>query len=452
MLRSGLPASGAPLLRAGGAAFTSCPSAALACLASAALAALAALAARATGVVLACGAACALPCASCGRPPRACGSAAAGGSAGRCGVDVRVSLAGDKSHRGNEAKADEVGGGQDKGRLSKAHGTKVALSLQRQRFCRVGWLRPSRRSGDLSRLGGEVLGRLDDSDRTSDSLALTMALKKKSQKPTPRPPSPSAKASSSASEAPPFTSQDASEALRHFQAEAEALPEVEVDVCRADVQLVLINVLTGIKAIEKRQEEIRQKLPLSPLREILELPALALALVHAASKIIEPASKGEIGEKLAELRPVREMTLKQLEIFAGLRLVDDGVVRGIRKGSGLIDSAEDAVRIAEVFRNHEATFAGKHPFTREQIDQLALTGTWLLQHLRKGNAPLKAVESNLEARLRDRLWVLVQRRHEHLREAGVPLFGLKNLDAHIPPLQSRVSGRPGPVAPGPLPA
>ena len=238
-------------------------------------------------------------------------------------------------------------------------------------------------------------------------------------------------------------------AFEHFRPLAQALPEAEVEVCRADVPLVRINASRGVDAISPRLEELGVKRPDLRLGELLEIKPLALALVYAADRVPITGSPGEIAERLARLGPVREMTLLQLEIFGALGLVPVDRVRAIRSGTGKLDTARDAVAIAGMYVEFASVVTGKHPFTEEHFDILVQDGNWLVQELRPGGALRVRVERSEEALLRDRLWTLLLRRHDALREAAVALFGLRRLDEAVPPLQARQAAPRTPAPPTP---
>ncbi len=93
------------------------------------------------------------------------------------------------------------------------------------------------------------------------------------------------------------------------------------------------------------------------------------------------------------------------------------------------------------------TIAGKHPFSPDYLAELAAHGDWLIAHLKPEGAVAAPAEASEAALVRDRMWTLLKRRHAHLREAGVVVFGLDALDDHIPPLGSRTRARPAPKEP-----
>lgn len=58
-----------------------------------------------------------------------------------------------------------------------------------------------------------------------------------------------------------------------------------------------------------------------------------------------------------------------------------------------------------------------------------------------------------EALMRDRFWKLLDERHDKLRTAGVAIWGIKGVDEHVPPLQSRsVAAKPKKQEPPGTPA
>src|SRR5436309_3239031 len=86
-----------------------------------------------------------------------------------------------------------------------------------------------------------------------------------------------------AGERQPFETQDAALATRHFQGEADKIASAEVETCRADVDLARINVDRGVASIRTRLDVVQKKLPLCPIADLLELPALVRALGYVAA-------------------------------------------------------------------------------------------------------------------------------------------------------------------------
>lgn len=244
-----------------------------------------------------------------------------------------------------------------------------------------------------------------------------------------------------------FTTQDANEAYRHFLPRVQAeVPAGEAEVCRISVDIVRANVDRGVGALAPHLARIRERLPLCPIDDVLELPSLSLALVAASGRVVAPASDREIEARFDKFRPMRELTLKQLEIFAELKLVPRPRVAAIRRGSGQVDNARDGIDIAGMFQEFADVLAGKHPFSPEYLAVMAEHANWLLIQLKPSGAHHKPSERAPEAIVRDQLWTVIQRRYDHAREAGVAVFGLKQLDAHVPPIGARTQAGAAPAA------
>jgi hypothetical protein len=180
-----------------------------------------------------------------------------------------------------------------------------------------------------------------------------------------------------------------------------------------------------------------------PIADVLELPALALAALFEAAKILKPASTGEIDERLAAIRPLREAGIKQLEVFALLKKIPADVPAKIRAGTGPLDTARDAVAIPGAFHDHAKDIDGQHPFTPAMLKKLGEDGDWLVKQLRPTGAKPDPAERDPASVARDQFWAIITARHEHLRQAGAVVFGMKNLDEHVPPLGARTVATTG---------
>ncbi len=244
---------------------------------------------------------------------------------------------------------------------------------------------------------------------------------------------------STAKTADSFTTTSGKAAYEHFLPLAQAIPTEGLDVCRTDIEIARVNIDRGIEAIRLHLGALAQKLPLCPIAEILELPALALALLFGAGKVVKTASSKEIEARLAALRPLREAGLKQLEVFALLGQIPAKVPTGIRKGNGPLDAARDAVAIPGAFHDHQDKICDKHPFTPAILEKLGAEGDWLVKQLKPTGAKAAPSERDPASIVRDQLWAIISERHEVLRQAGAVIFGLKNLDDHVPPLGARAA-------------
>ncbi|MGK4002381.1 hypothetical protein WMF31_07150 [Sorangium sp. So ce1036] len=226
---------------------------------------------------------------------------------------------------------------------------------------------------------------------------------------------------------------------KRFAPEALALPDREVELCRADVRIAFANVKQGVAATCADPARVRRALPELPLDEVLALPDLGRALVFASTRVTaRPASNREIEAKLKAVAELREPMLSLAETLARRGLLPRDVVAEIRAGSGKYDMASDGMALAHLYDEHAEALRGKHPFTREEFDLLREASEWLLDNLTPDGARRPAAKQRGEAEaMRDRLWTLLVRRHAHLRKIGYYFFGDAFEDV-TPKLQSRV--------------
>ncbi|AGP36413.1 hypothetical protein BE04_05055 [Sorangium cellulosum] len=211
---------------------------------------------------------------------------------------------------------------------------------------------------------------------------------------------------------------------KHYQPIGAELRAEEVQVCRADPRLVLVNVKRGVAAVlgtKEQAQAVREHLPKVPVKQAQELPDMARALLFASREALpRVASPKEIEKALAEISGPREELLTQAEIFARRGLLDRERVAQIRAGSGKYDAARDGMELAALFTAHAEALKGLHPFTREEIEELGRTSEWLLENLTPtgARAEAKRREKGPAEDARDRLWTLIVQRYAHVRKIG----------------------------------
>ncbi|WP_437775099.1 hypothetical protein [Sorangium sp. So ce1097] len=195
----------------------------------------------------------------------------------------------------------------------------------------------------------------------------------------------------------------------------------------------------GVAAACADPARVRRALPELPLDDVLALPDLCRALVFASTRVTaRPASSREVEAKLKVVAELREPMLSLAETLARRGLLPRDVVAEIRAGSGKYDMASDGMALAHLYDEHADALRGKHPFTREELDQLREASEWLLDNLTPDGARRPAAKQRGEAEaMRDRLWTLLVRRHADLRKIGYYLDGDAFEDV-TPKLQSRV--------------
>jgi hypothetical protein len=277
-------------------------------------------------------------------------------------------------------------------------------------------------------------------------------VKAKPRKPAPRPSAPSTPPDADFGfdlDAAAFVSDDATKAYEHFRAILLA-EGGDVAVANGASSVVRGNVQQAFHQIAPHLSEIPQLVPSVSVNRLMELPTLALALVHAES-LIPSASRSDIEAALARVTDPRELTLSYLEIAAKLGLVDAVRVREIRAGSGKLDKARDCVDIAGVFADYEHALAGKHPFSAHYLEEMRATGAFLVQVLTPSGAAKDRTARPPEADVRDRIFQAIRARYDDLEKAAVQLWGLREAVDRVPAMLAHERGRSVPPPPPPPP-
>jgi len=272
---------------------------------------------------------------------------------------------------------------------------------------------------------------------------------------SPLSPSPvsSAEARVATAHAAAFVTTNQAEAFAHFRPLAEAVPTEGLSPSPGKLALVRSNITEALKVLSPELPRVAAAMVDPPLQEVLELPALALALSFAAARV--PArsySAGEIAAARADLAPLREVTLNYLEVAAHplVALVPAERVQAIRSGKGSLDNAQDGVAIAGVFAEFATALEGHHPFTATQLDQMEEVGNMLVQTLQPGNAvSTPASESHEAVVLRDQFEALLVARYEQLKLCASMAFLPTRAQALIPALRRAAVRSSAPEAPSP---
>ena len=241
----------------------------------------------------------------------------------------------------------------------------------------------------------------------------------------------------------PFISEDSEACFKHFCTLVASTPADALEPYNADPEIVRVNIVRAVDAIRAHLDHIAKALPLVNIPELLEMPSLALALGFGADKVFTPASRKEIRARQASLRPMRSLTLRYLEIVGELEIVPADQVQNIRTGKGSLDEARDGVGLVAMFNTFAKVLSGKHPFTTEMLTKLAEDGNWLIKALLPTGARPGKAETNPDALVRDQLWTELVRRYDVLYQAGMVIWGRRQVDANLPALQTPRHGRQG---------
>lgn len=248
-----------------------------------------------------------------------------------------------------------------------------------------------------------------------------------------------------------FTDEAPQAAFDHFRPLAEAVSTDDLPVFTGQPLLMRANVRTALAAVEPHLLTAVAALREPRLQEVLELPALVMALDFAAGRVpVSKLSAREIEAMLSEGAPWRELMLDYLEVAShpALGLLPRERVAAVRAGKGKLDMAQDFVALPGLFAEFGEALAGKHPFPASGLARLGELGTALVQTIRPGQAAAVKPTRPAESVLRDRFAWLVVERYDHLGVIATVALGKRKADALLPALRSTAGGSRGVTAGG----
>ena len=235
-----------------------------------------------------------------------------------------------------------------------------------------------------------------------------------------------------------FTDQTPRSAFEHFRPLAESITADPLHPFNGQPLLLRANILTALATVEPHLEAAVVALREPPLREVFELPALAMALEFAVGRVpVAKLSAHEIKEMLAEGAPWRGLMLDFLEVASHplIGVLPRERVAAVRAGSGKLDMAQDFVALPGLFAEFEEALRDKHPFPTDALARLGELGAALVQTIRPGRAVPIKTERPAEAILRDQLAWLVAARYDQLGVIATVALGKRKADALLPALR-----------------
>jgi hypothetical protein len=163
------------------------------------------------------------------------------------------------------------------------------------------------------------------------------------------------------------------------RSDAAALPAGEVGRVTGHVPTVASTALGAWPNIEAYLGDIA-KLHGFDLDALLKLRLYALALVHAHLLTL-PMSEAETRLKalLGEAAPLREALLTAAEGLALLGFVDAERVAAIRGGSGHLDTANDLIALAQLFRAGGDELLGKTRVAGSEVERAYELGMQIVE-------------------------------------------------------------------------
>lgn len=233
-------------------------------------------------------------------------------------------------------------------------------------------------------------------------------------------------------------------AYEAFLAAAKAIEPGLVEECCADIVLTYQTVMRGVESVVGSGAVSVGKLPNVNVEELSMLPRLAQGLAFAELQVQRELQSASFGMLFERAQVLRRKLRKAADALAEANLLAEADIDEVRLHASR-EVLEDCLALAALFRRNEAKITGRSPVTAPDIreaEQVAEKLRTLLGQqgdTSEGGTPslVKVIE------MRDRLWTLLNQRHDVLWRCGAWLFG-RAVDERVPPLPSRQSVIPKP--------
>jgi hypothetical protein len=207
-------------------------------------------------------------------------------------------------------------------------------------------------------------------------------------------------------------------AYESVRAEVQALPPADEGRITVNIPTVVTIVRGAQPNIEAEIERIAA-LPEFDVEALRKLPSYALALLHVYLLLL-PSSESEsrLQGLVSEASPLRERMLGQAEGLALLGFVDRERVAAIRRGTGHLDTANDLIALAQLFRAGGDELLGKTKLTPAEVARAYVVGMNLVDALGKRRVGTDGAgkASEYEAEYAKLFW-LVERTYDQARRA-----------------------------------
>lgn len=184
---------------------------------------------------------------------------------------------------------------------------------------------------------------------------------------------------------PPLEGQDAS--FERVIVIARALPAWQIRPIRIDARLACANARAAYHEMLPHMAKARE-LPGADIEKVELLADLPGAVLYAYRlvELVDPP-KRNVTARLARARKLRYMLLHQARAAVAAGLLPEAPVERIAKGKGPIDTAEDLVALATLYRQNEAALEGRIVATSMDLQEASVLGAELQEDLHPARAP-----------------------------------------------------------------
>lgn len=212
----------------------------------------------------------------------------------------------------------------------------------------------------------------------------------------------------------------------------------EVLTCRADTDVLLVNVCTAAENLTKPEiaARIGGELMTVQVDEIADAPRMASALTYIAHKINQPTSEVS-KDDLEKGRDHRRKFLAELASAVAWGIVPEATLKALRKGNGKADIGHDLMNAVVVFRTYQSQLEGKTRVTVEAMTEAEDLGLRILKQSTAGSplAACTAAEKSERIQARDRIYTLLVERYAMMHKVGYWVWG-RAVNKYVPPLHS----------------
>ena len=222
---------------------------------------------------------------------------------------------------------------------------------------------------------------------------------------------------------------------------AQALPAASVVPFRGDASLAYHNVSVGVASLSAQASNV-QALPgkLWPTIQALPDQCLALAFAVEESLQVSGSTTGQLEPLMTQGYALRQKLFAAADALVAAGLLPAAKVAALHAGKGKLDAAQDLVGLAALLSANAQAIKGKTAVTSADTTQAAQLGSQLLTMLKPTRArKTTPADKASAADTRDRLWTLVVNGYDVMWRAGAFLFGPAEINAKVPPLQSRTA-------------
>ncbi len=173
-----------------------------------------------------------------------------------------------------------------------------------------------------------------------------------------------------------FNPKSADEAFAAVRGEIEAVATEDLVPINFDVATACTIALGAADRMDAIAEELLA-LPGFDAKSLRKLRTYAHAALYANAVGTAPVPNDAVAKVLEEAVPLRENMLVAAEALAHRGVLSASRVAEIRSGQGHLDTADDLVALAAVFRESWKEVSGKTTVTAEEVDRAAVLGSQL---------------------------------------------------------------------------